>query len=168
LNHALKQNYFKFLKEWPYKNVETCILAEEYYIDDSGTGLNDYKFFCFDGEPKAMFIATDRSSETEETKFDFFDMDFNHLPFTNGHPNSKNPIMKPKGFEEMKRLAAILSAGIPHVRVDFYDVDGCVYFGEMTFYHWSGLVPFVPETWDFTFGSWIKLPEKSSLSLENI
>ena len=68
---------------------------------------------------------------------------------------------KPEKFEEMKVLASKLSRGIPHVRVDFYEVNGKIYFGELTFSHWSGMVPFKPEKWDYIFGSWIKLPEKA-------
>ncbi len=153
-------DYYRGNREWPYKNVPRRILAEEFMVDESGTELKDYKFFCFDGVPKAMFIATDRSNPDVETKFDFFDMDFNHLPFTNGHPNSLKPVVKPEGFDEMKEIAAKLSKGMPHVRVDLYNINGHIYFGELTFFHWSGMVPFVPEEWDYTFGSWIKLPSK--------
>lgn len=158
LRKFLKRGYFWLNREWPYKHVPRRIIAEQYMVDESGYELKDYKFFCFDGEPKALFIATDRGRKDEETKFDFFDMDFNHLPVKNGHPNSPRPIACPPGFEKMKELAAKLSQGQPHVRVDFYDINGKVYFGELTFYHWSGVVPFDPEEWDYTFGSWIKLP----------
>ena len=120
-------------------------------------GLTDYKFFCFDGEPKLMFIATDRAAENVETKFDFFDMEFNHLPFTNGHPNSDKEIRKPEQFELMIELSRKLSKDIPHVRVDFYESDGRIYFGELTFYHWGGCVPFEPHEWDEKLGSFIKL-----------
>ena len=95
-----------------------------------------------------------------ETKFDFYDTDFNHLPIKNGHPNSDIIIEKPRGFEKMKELAKILSQGFPHVRVDFYDINVQIYFGELTLFHWSGFVKFEPENWDYTFGSWIKLPQK--------
>lgn len=158
INHSLKHNYFWGLREWPYKDMKPRIIAEQFMVDESGTELKDYKFFCFDGEPKAMFIASDRSNPNEETKFDFFDMDFNHLPFTNGHPNATREIKKPEGFEEMKQIASRLSEGIPHVRVDLYNINGHIYFGELTFSHWSGLTPFSPEEWDYKFGSWIKLP----------
>lgn len=157
LKKSLSVNYYWKNREWPYKNVKPRIIAEKYMSDDSGD-LTDYKFFCFDGEPVFMFIANDRFTKGEETKFDFFDMDFNHLPFTNGHPNSNKPVTKPRGFDEMKLLASKLSKGIPHVRVDFYDVNGHVYFGEMTFSHWSGMVPFEPIEWDYKFGEQIKLP----------
>lgn len=155
----LKTNYFYQNREWPYKNVKPRIIAEQYMEDESGYELKDYKWFCFNGEPKALFIAADRGMENEETKFDFYDMDFNHLPFTNGHPNASKLPRKPKGFDKMKELAAKLSVGEPHVRVDFYDINGCVYFGELTFYHWSGMVPFEPKEWDYIFGSWIKIQD---------
>lgn len=158
LNKWLKVNYFYQNREWPYKNVKPRIICEEYKVDESGFELKDYKWFCFNGEAKALFIATDRSKLDEETKFDFFDVDFNHLPFTNGHPNALLKPRKPVGFEKMKELASKLSKGFPHIRVDFYDINGKIYFGELTFFHWSGIVPFNPEKWDYIFGSWISLP----------
>lgn len=160
IKRCLKRNYFLNTREWPYKNIKPRIIVEKYMVDESGYELKDYKFFCFNGVPKAMFIATDRGARDLETKFDFYDMDFKHLPFTNGHPNSSKEIPYPKNFEKMKNLASILSKGLQHVRVDFYDVNGRIYFGEMTLYHWSGLKPFEPDEWDYKFGSWIQLPEK--------
>lgn len=158
INKSLKRNYYYMHREWPYKNVKPRIIAEKYMEDESGYELKDYKWFCFDGHPKALFIAMDRGVEGEETKFDFYDENFKHLPFTNGHPNSPHPAPKPISFEKMKELASKLSEGIPHVRVDFYDINGKIYFGELTFYHWSGMVPFEPKEWDYTFGIWLKLP----------
>ena len=128
-------------------------------MEDEFGELRDYKFFCFNGEVKAMFIASDRQTEGEEVKFDFFDADFNHLPFTQGHPNAEVLPSKPRSFEEMKRLAAILSKGIPEVRVDFYDVNGHVYFGEFTFYDWAGLYPFKTIDTDIQLGRLLNLPE---------
>lgn len=158
IERSLKRNYYYHGREWPYKNVKPRIIAEQYMEDEKTNELRDYKFFAFDGEVKALFIATDRQKVGEETKFDFFDENFNHLDFTNGHPNADVLPQKPEKFEEMKILASKLSKGIPHVRVDFYEVNGRIYFGELTFSHWSGMVPFEPEEWDYTFGSWIKLP----------
>lgn len=160
LHKGLKENYYIKNREWPYKNVPRRILAEEYIDPAPSTDLPDYKFFCFDGEVKALFIATGRSKGEHAVRFDFFDSDFNHLPFTNGHPNADNLPPRPKKFEEMKKLAAKLSKGIPHVRIDFYEAGGHIYFGEMTFFHWSGFMPFVPEVWDFKFGEWLKLPSE--------
>ena len=157
---ALSRNPYDVSREWPYKNVKPRIIAEQYMEDEKTAELRDYKFFAFDGEVKAMFIASERASETEETKFDFFDTDFNHLPFTNGHPNAKVPPEKPENFEEMKILAAKLSKGLPQARIDFYEVNGKIYFGEVTFFHWGGTKPFEPAEWDRIFGDWIALPEK--------
>ena len=159
LSKHYRRNYYYNKREWPYKNIKPRIIAEAYMEDRDGSGeLKDYKFFCFDGVPKMLFVASDRHKKTE-TKFDFFDMDFNHLPIINGHPNSDVPPQKPASFEQMKKLAAELSAGFPHVRVDLYEIDGKIYFGEMTLYHYSGTVPFEPEIWDTTMGEWLKLPK---------
>ncbi len=157
ISKCLNHSYFWGDREWPYKNVPPRIIAEAYMEDSKTSELRDYKFFCFDGQVKALFIATNRSKGAHETKFDFFDENYNHLPFTNGHPNADVIPEKPVCFEEMKQIAAILSKGIPQVRVDLYEVDGKVYFGEMTFFHWSGHMPFEPEEWDYKFGSWINL-----------
>lgn len=159
LNKYLHRRYYWRNREWPYKNVKPRIIAEQYMEDSKYHELRDYKFFCFDGEVKALFIASDRQKKGEETKFDFFDADYNHLDLRNGHPNSEVLPAKPQSFELMKQLAAKLSKGTPHVRVDFYEVNGKCYFGELTFSHWSGLVGFEPEEWDNTFGEWIKIPK---------
>ena len=156
LEKSLKNDYYYTSKEWPYKNVVPRIIVEKYMEDESGE-LCDYKLFCFDGKMKALFIATDRFTSGEETKFDFFDENFNHLPFTNGHPNATKPIKKPESFQQMKDLAEKLSQKIPHVRVDFYCTNGKIYFGELTFFHWGGFKSFEPEEWDFKFGEWFKL-----------
>lgn len=163
LKKGERSHYYWRSREWPYKNVKPRIIAEQYMEDSKTSELRDYKFFCFDGEVKALFIATERQKKGEETKFDFFDADFNHLDIRNGHPNASKPIEKPVKFEEMKILAAKLSVGIPHLRVDFYEVDGKVYFGELTFSHWSGMKPFDPVEWDVKFGEWIKLPNSQKI-----
>lgn len=157
IEKCLKRNYYWNAREWPYKNTKPRILAEPYLEDRATKELRDYKFFCFNGEPKALFVATERQTPGEEVKFDFFDMEYNHIEVKNGHPNAKVLPEKPQQFGLMKELAKKLSQNIPHVRVDFYEINGKVYFGEMTFFHFSGMVPFEPEEWDYTFGSWIQL-----------
>lgn len=161
LGRALRCNYYNDSREWPYKHVTPKILAEQYIEPSTGVDLPDYKFFVFDGKARYLFVATDRQSETEETKFDFFDIKFNHLNITNGHSNSL-PVIPPKpcNYDLMVELAEKLCAEIPHVRCDFYEVDGKVYFGEMTFYHWSGFVPFNPHSFDVQMGELLKLPIK--------
>ena len=161
IERSLKCNFYWVGREWPYKNVKPRIIAEEYMEDVEDAELRDYKFFTFDGVAKALFIASDRSDSSVDTKFDFYDMDFKHLDFTNGHPNAEIPPHKPKTFDKMVELSEKLSKGLPEVRVDFYEVNGRAYFGEMTFAHWSGMKPFDPECWDKTFGDWIVLPRES-------
>ena len=156
---CLKHNSFISGREWAYKNVKPRIIVEQFMVDDSMVGLKDYKFFCFDGYVKALFIATDRGVPGKKVKFDFFDENFNHLPFKHGHENADILPPKPEHFEEMKAIAEKLSKGLRHVRVDLYNVNGKVYFGEMTFYHHCGFVPFEPENWDYKFGEWINLKD---------
>lgn len=108
---------------------------------------------------KAILIASERFSG-HQTYFDYFDMDGNHLPFTQG--GSNNPVIPklPSTFEEMKKIAKKLSQGIPHVRIDLYSVDDKVYFGEFTFFDSSGFEKFTPKEWDDIFGDWLILPFK--------
>ena len=155
---ALKQNFYYIGREWPYKNVKPRIIAEKYMEDHVDGELRDYKFFCFDGQPKAMFIASDRASD--HVKFDYFDLEFNHLDIKQKYPHAQNTLRKPETFDKMIEFSKILSKGFPHVRVDFYEVDGRLYFGELTFYHFSGFMPFEPSKLDKTFGDWIHLPKK--------
>lgn len=155
IEKSMNNNFFYQHREYPYKNIKPRIIAEKYMVDESGTELKDYKFFCFDGEPKMLFVATDRPFDT---RFDFFDMEWNHLPFKQGHPLATKEIKKPAGFEQMKEISRKLSKGFPHVRVDLYDINGHIYFGELTFFHFSGNVPFEPEEWDYKIGEWLKLP----------
>lgn len=161
LMEHLNRDYYLTGREWPYKNVKPCIFAEKYMADGGDSDqLTDYKFFCFDGQVKAMFVATDRTLIDEETKFDFFDENFNHLPVLQGHPNATKMIECPPTFERMKYLASILSKGFPELRVDFYNAGNQIYFGELTLFHFGGFTPFVPAEWDTIFGDWIKLPAK--------
>lgn len=157
LKRRMKQSFFWAAREWPYKNIPRKVIAEKYMEDESGYELKDYKFFCFDGRCKAIFIATDRGIDT---RFDFYDPDFNHLPIKNGHENAEKPIVKPDGWEKMIQLAETLSEGIPQVRVDLYNIYGRPYFGEMTLFHYGGKKPFEPDEWDYIFGEWIHLPLK--------
>ncbi len=160
LHNSLKRDYYLADREWPYKNVPRRIIAEKYMEDSTSLSkasqdLVDYKFFCFNGEPKLMFIATDRSTDT---RFDYFDMDFNHLPFEQGFPHSQKMIKKPERWADMVKIAKRLSQKLPHVRIDLYEINGEIYFGEYTFFHNSGFVPFIPEAWDYKLGEYINIP----------
>lgn len=156
INNALEYNFYYIGRELPYKEIKPRIIAEQFMKDEVHGELRDYKFFCFNGEVKAMFIASERSKGS--TKFDYFDLDFNKLDIVQSYPNSEKNIEKPVNFEKMIELSKQLSKNIPHVRVDFYEVNGRLYFGELTFYHYSGFTPFKPSEWDDIFGEWIKLP----------
>lgn len=149
------RDYTLVSKEYPYKNVPHRYIAEKYMEDESGIELKDYKFFCFNGKVEFLFVATGR--QQNDTRFDFYDVEFNHLPVINGHPNADVWPVKPKNFEEMISVAEKLSKGIKHVRVDLYNINGRIYFGELTFFHWSGIVPFEPMEWDYKFGNLLHL-----------
>lgn len=157
LEECLNSDTSAFCGEWAYKNVSRCIIAEKYMEEDGQNDLMDYKFFCFDGVPRILYMSRDHA---QNCTTDFFDMDFNHLPIRMQAPNSKVLPTKPKQFEELKHLAAILSQGIPQVRVDFYVINGTIYFGEMTFYHCGGMVPVQPYEWNLKMGEMITLPAK--------
>lgn len=156
LEKAMKRKYHFEGRQWPYKNVTPRILAEQYVINDATGDLRDYKFFTFNGEPKVMYVATGRG--TNETYADFFDMDYRHLDIAIDHKCAPVCPKKPDTFEEMKKAAALLARGTYQVRVDFYEVNGQFYFGEMTFFHCSGFITFTPDSWDEKLGSWIQLP----------
>lgn len=152
---GIKQNYFLHAREWPYKDIPRRIFAEKFMTDGNNADLTDYKFFCFDGEPFMMYVSQDNAKNTTT---DFFDMDYNRLPIRMKDPNSANPPSKPEKYEEMKALARILSKGIPHVRVDFYVINNCIYFGEMTFFHNAASTKVSPNEWNYKLGDMIKLP----------
>lgn len=154
---AMRRSQYKAGREWAYKNVVPRIIAEPLMRDETSVNLKDYKFFCFDGKAKAMYVATDRGIDNCDVKFDFFDMQFNHLPIKNGHDNSIIPISRPALFDEMKSIAEGLSANYRHVRIDLYEINGDLYFGEFTFYHMCGFTPFTPDYWDSEFGKWLRI-----------
>lgn len=151
LSKCLKRNFYWKGREWSYKNIKPQIICEEYLEDNEKKDLYDYKFFCFHGEPRLLFVATERK---DGTKFDFFDVEFNHLDIKNHYPNSRKEIKKPDNFDTMLKLARILSQDFEQIRVDFYNIQGKIYFGEMTLYHFSGLEKFEPDEWDKKIGDW--------------
>lgn len=160
LHMGMAQNYYLNGREWPYKDVPRKIIAEQFMEDRSTGELRDYKFFCFNGRVRALFIATERQRPGEEVRFDYFDAEYNHLNLKQAHPNAKRVPEKPVCFDKMKELAGKISRDIPHLRVDFYEANGKIYFGECTFFHLSGMSEFHPDKWDKIFGSWLKLPDK--------
>ncbi|MBE6280824.1 MAG: glycosyl transferase [Bacteroides sp.] len=159
LKKAMKQDIFTALREWPYKNVKPRIIAEEFVEEtenNQNEDLQDYKFYCFGGEPKLMMISTGRS--TGNLCFDYYDMDWNKVPLVWDKPNSNITHFCPSCFDEMKNLCRILSKDIPHVRCDFYVVNNKPLFGELTFFDSSGFSKFEDEKWNFKIGEWIDIP----------
>jgi hypothetical protein len=155
---SLNNNFYWWTREWPYKHVKPRIIAEKYMTDNECDALTDYKFFCFNGVPKMMYISKDVSADP---RTDFFDMEWNHLPLRLKDPNADTVPLKPKLFDEMKNIATRLSRGIPHVRVDLYVINEQIYFGEMTFFHNSGIFSVTPDEWDYIMGEWLELPKIS-------
>lgn len=156
LTKHLKFKHFYLTREWPYKNVKPRIMAEE-YLENTGIGeLRDYKFFCFHGEPKLMYIS--HGKEIGKLYLNHFDLDFNKLDISRAnYPKTSLDCEKPTSFELMKDLAKEISSNLPHVRVDFYEILGKPYLGELTFYQGGGLESFTPLEWDYKLGSWLDL-----------
>lgn len=150
---ALKRTFYYSSREWPYKNIPHRIIADQFLDDGRAGELQDFKFWCFNGVPKVMYM-TNKGSNIYEN---FYDMDFNVLDINHGFPRMSPEYTKPDAFDEMKELAARLSKGLPFVRVDFFYVKGKVYFGEFTFFDWAGMWPFSDPEWDRKLGSWIDL-----------
>lgn len=158
LRKGIKQDYYLTGREWPYKNVPRKIIAEKYMEDNSFHELRDYKFFCFNGEPKFTLVCTDRFS-VSGLKEDFYDLEWNHMAMSRlNHGNASVEIQKPKNYELMCDFARQLAKDIPFVRCDFYEINGRLYFGELTFFPASGFEGFEPENWDKKLGDWITLP----------
>ncbi len=151
LSAALATDYGRRDREWAYRGVPPRILAEAYL----GAGLADYKIFCFGGRPEFLYVATDRDKPSEETKFDFYDLQWNHWDIRNGHPNAAVPPACPAHFGQMLELAEALAGDFPQVRIDFYETpEGRIFFGEYTFYHMGGFVPFDPDDADLKLGEY--------------
>lgn len=161
LQRSMNVDIYRILGEWPYKNVPKRIIAEKFI---SSTKVNapkdipDFKFFCFEGEPIYCQVTRDRSSlET----IDFYDMEWKHQEFVGLNPNvgtGSIPVVRPSNFDDMKQICRDLAVGIPFVRVDLYEVDDNVYFGELTFYPTSGLGVSSPSEWNIKIGEMLKLP----------
>ena len=147
-----RSSWYWHLREWPYKNVKPGIIAEEYLDEGTGKELCDYKFYCFNGEPKYMYI-TNKGKHIYEN---FYDMNFNPVDITHGFERKYPEYQIPDNFEKMKELASTLSKGHVFIRIDFFNVKGKLYFGEFTFYDWGGMKP-LNEKWEQRLGDLINL-----------
>lgn len=160
LAQQAKTDGYKINREWGYKDVRPRVMIEEYLSDGSENKiLQDYKFWCFNGEVKCMYVTIKDKLVYEN----FYDKDFKNLDIDHGFPRHQPEFTKPDTFEEMWNLATKLSDGIPFVRVDFYSCSGKVYFGEFTFYDWGGLHAFRTYDMDLEIGSWLTLPSEKRI-----
>lgn len=157
LQKSLNQSIYKYMREWPYKNVPRRIIAETFIDIPLKNDLTDYKIFCFNGKPQYIQVIQDRNSE--ET-IDFFDTNWKHQPFvglTNNCRNAKTIPEMPKNLRKMLEIAEQLAKNTKFVRVDLYNIEGKIYFGELTFYPASGFGKITPSTWDRTLGDLLTL-----------
>ena len=158
-DRRLRNNYFWSCREWPYKNVTPCIFAEELMMDGNREHLPVYKVMCFGGEPRV--IQTIQNDKQPNESIDYFNTDWQLLPFRQNYPNSETPLGRPECLEEMLKLSRRLSEGHPFLRVDWYVINEKVYFSEFTFYSDAGFAAFHPDKWDLIMGSWVSLPQKT-------
>lgn len=156
LNRHLHNSPYWFGREWPYRLVKPRIIAEPYLEDEDGQ-LKDYKFMCFGGQMRCCFVFSDRY-EGSGLKLNVYDRNWELLEIGRKYTKIKENLSKPKNYKLMIEFAELLSKNIPFVRVDFYEVNGNVYFGEMTFYPNCGFTEFYPASWDSVLGEWLILP----------
>lgn len=160
LNRALKRNAFSYAREWPYKNINPKIIVEKYLDNGDTKGLIDYKFYCFAGEPKYLYIS--QGLENHATaRMTFYDINGNRAPFQRSDYElfETDPVLPPR-FEEMVSCAKKVAEDIGNyfVRVDFYCVDNHIYFSEITFTPVAGYMNIEPEEWDKKLGDLIQIP----------
>ena len=157
INKCLKTNYYYYGREWPYKNVKPRIIIEKYMEDKNTKSMRDCKFFCFNGKPEIMYLS-EGLEDHKTAGMSFYDMNFKITDCKRSDYRTLSYIPeKPKNFEKMKKFSSVLSKGIPHLRVDWYEINGKLYFGELTFTTCGGMVPFTDEKWNKKLGDLIDL-----------
>lgn len=162
LQSSFSLDPYTFGREWPYKNVKPRIIAQKFLKDEDSKELKDYKFFCFNGEVK-LILVVEGLGANENPKRNFYDKNWNLLPFNEGNAsNIRREIKKPINYDKMIEIAELLSKDIPFVRVDLYEVNKKIYFGELTFYPQSGYNQFEPKEYNEILGNWLTLPQKSN------
>ena len=152
--HPIKENTLG--REWAYYGLKPGIVIEELLVNKENpqAGINDYKIFCYSGKAEYIVVDVDRYIGH---KRNFYDRKWNNLNISSDCPASDREILKPDNFDEMLKIAEKLARDFPFVRVDLYNLDGKIYFGELTFYPWSGYVQYSPDKWDYKLGENFKL-----------
>lgn len=159
ISRCLKRDYYLLGREWVYKNVERKVIAEKYMQEsENDADLTDYKFYCFNGTPMYCQVITNRTSDE---RIDFFDMNWNHMEFTGlakpYKPFSDTEIHEPLNLKKMKEYCSLLAKDIPFLRVDFYEIDQQIFFGELTFFPADGVGEFYPNEWNVKLGNMIDI-----------
>ena len=154
LRKGLNQDFFVKGREWPYKNVKRRVFAEKLMKSDDGNPLKDYKIFCFDGEPKYIWVG----SNYTPMWFDLYSSNWENLHVKWGYNAGSETLPPPVNLKSLLEVARKLAQNIPHVRIDLYSINGQIYFGEYTFFTWGGFGKIEPKEWDLKLGEQIKLP----------
>ncbi len=158
LNKKRKLNNYWNTREYVYKDIHPMVFAEQFL----GGQIKDYKFYCFNGVPKFLYVGQGLTID-HSLKIDYFDMNWNLMPFYRTDYHRLGMVDKPKHFDEMKEIAIKLSKGIPFVRIDLFEENDRVYFSEFTLYPASGCMPFEPKEYDKIIGEWIDIDSTSLL-----
>lgn len=154
----LKSNLFWHGREWPYKDLKPRIIAEQYMENEDGEDLIDYKFFCFNGKPEFVYVSQGLSNH-ETARLCYMWLDWTPTPFRRTDFDLFETLPpRPKRFDQMLEAAKLLSRDYPFARVDFYEINGQLYFGEITFYPGAGFTAFEPEEWDYKLGKLLEIP----------
>ena len=154
LRHHMSKNYYYFSREWPYKNITPKIIAEK-NLNEKADDLKDYKFFCFNGI--VQYIQVDYNRFVDHRR-NIYSPQWEPQDFSIQYPSGKEiSISKPQNLDKMIEIAQTLSQEAPHIRIDLYNINGKIFFGECTFYHGAGFEKFSPPEWDLKFGSLIKI-----------
>jgi len=162
-----RKNYYWQNREWVYKDIKPRIICEKFIEQDDGKELRDYRFFCFNGEPK--FITVDFSiTNKEKTRRNVYDLNWNLMDAEISYPKElKIKVNKPSKLDEMISLSRKLSSRFPHARVDFYYIDEKIIFGEITFFHQSGMGKIRPLEFENKMGNWLQLPDNKTDNYPN-
>lgn len=153
IQKSLKRNYYLKGREWPYKNIKPRILIEKFIEDDMIDDLRDYKFMCFNGRVKYVYVTVKNDNIWEN----YYDANFKPVDVNHGFPRYNEEFAKPKNFHKMVRIAERLAKNTPFLRVDLHNIKGEILFGEMTFYDWGGLRAFADEKFDVRLGNLIDI-----------
>ncbi len=158
LKWCMSHDYYHYEnKQWAYKGIEKCFFIEQYMEDESTHNIPDYRFFCFNGKVKCINVDMGRC--IGEVKVNSYDTEWNQIPCQHNHDNYNGVIQRPSNLDEMIETAELLAqyVGNPFTRIDLYNINGKIYFGEITFYPVGGMGYIKPYEYDLLFGSWLDL-----------